>query len=488
MVKPSLEDVKKIGGNYSVVPICKEIFSDIKTPIEILRSIKEISDKYYLLESALGGEAWSRYSFLGFEPIMNISCKDNKIEISGLYQKVYMSDNPLDEVRSILSQYNSARFDFMPPFTGGFVGYFAYDCIKYTEPSIKFNTVDEADFKDFDLMLFDKVIAFDNLKQKIFVIANVRTDNTERNYENAVNEIEETIAAIKTHTDKTTPPIVLESELKADDTKEKYIDMVKSAKKYITDGDIFQVVLSRRFKARAKGSLFNTYRVLRTVNPSPYMFFIKTDDVEIAGASPETLIKLQDKKLSTFPIAGTRKRGDTHAEDVELGKELLKDEKELAEHNMLVDLGRNDIGKISRFGSVKVEEYASILRFSHVMHIASTVTGEISQDKDTIDAVSALLPAGTLSGAPKIRACEIIDELEEKRRGIYGGAIGYIDFSGNMDVCIGIRIAIKKDDTIYVQAGAGIVADSNPESECAECENKAKAMFSAIDMSREEIL
>ncbi len=487
MIKPTIEDVRKNGEGFDIVPVYKEIFSDIKTPIEVLRAIKEHSDRYYLLESAPGGEAWSRYSFLGYDPILQISCKDNHITVTGECEKHYDSDAPYEEVRKLLAQYRSYRDAALPPFTGGFVGYFAYDCIKYAEPSLKFTSADEAGFKDFDLMLFDKVIAFDNLKQKIFIITNVRTNDVENSYQKAQVSIEKTAVIVKKHITAVTPPLKLETQIRPNDTKEAFIGMVAAAKQHIFDGDIFQAVLSRRFTARATGSLFNTYRVLRTVNPSPYMIFMKADDVEIAGASPETLIKLANGRLFTFPIAGTRKRGETVSEDDEFETELLRDEKELAEHNMLVDLGRNDIGRISEFGSVKVEEYASILRFSHVMHIASTVTGDLKSGKDSIDAVFSLLPAGTLSGAPKIKACEIIDRLEGCRRGIYGGAIGYIDFSGNMDMCIGIRIAVKKGDTLYIQAGAGIVADSDPESEYGECANKTAAMLRAVELSGKEI-
>jgi anthranilate synthase component 1 len=261
--------------------------------------------------------------------------------------------------------------------------------------------------------------------------------------------------------------------------------MVSKAKEYIREGDIFQVVLSNRFEADFKGSLLNTYRILRTTNPSPYMFYLSGDDIEIAGASPETLVKLQDGVLYTFPLAGTRPRGKTDEEDMELEKELLSDPKELAEHNMLVDLGRNDIGRISRFGTVEVENYMTIERFSHVMHIGSTVKGLIRDDRDALSAIDAILPAGTLSGAPKIRACEIINELENNKRGIYGGAIGYLDFTGNLDTCIAIRIAYKKNGKVFIRSGAGIVADSVPESEYQECINKARAVIHALDRSGE---
>ena len=290
---------------------------------------------------------------------------------------------------------------------------------------------------------------------------------------------------IKKGEKKIFPPIRLKSEIKPQFPKEKYCQMVETAKHYIHEGDIFQVVLSNPMRAKAEGSLFDTYRVLRATNPSPYMFYFSSDDIEIAGASPETLVKLEHGKLSTFPLAGTRPRGKTPEEDKELEADLLQDEKELAEHNMLVDLGRNDIGKISELGSVKVEKYLTVERYSCVMHLGSTVTGTIKKGKDAIDAVDAILPAGTLSGAPKFRACQIIQELEQSKRGIYGGAIGYVDFTGNLDVCIAIRLVYKKKDEICIRSGAGIVADSVSEKEFEECQNKARAVVRAISQAEE---
>ena len=282
-------------------------------------------------------------------------------------------------------------------------------------------------------------------------------------------------------------PLELKTEITPHFSEKQYCEMVEKAKEYIREGDIFQVVLSNPMRAEAEGSLFDTYRVLRTENPSPYMFYFSSDDIELSGASPETLAKLENGKISTFPLAGTRPRGKDDEEDKALEAELLKDEKELAEHNMLVDLGRNDIGKVSEIGSVKVEEYLSIERFSHVMHIGSTVTGKIRADKDAVDAVDAILPAGTLSGAPKFRACQIIEELENDKRGVYGGAIGYLDFTGNMDTCIAIRLVYKKNGRICIRSGAGVVADSVPENEFRECINKAKAVVTAIGMAKEGI-
>jgi len=485
LLRPSLEDAKKIAQGYTILPVSREIYADIKTPIALLKAIDSISHRYYLLESVEGGEAWGRYSFLGFDPVTQVTCKDNRIEINNGTLFKLEGQNPTAVVREILSQYKTPHFDFLPPFTGGFVGYFAYDFIKYFEKTLQPKSIDIDNFNDMELMLFDKVIAYDHLKQKIIIIINVKTEALEEGYRKASFEIDNIIKLIKQNVSEAVSKPVLKSEIQSDISKSKYEEMVRKAKEHIFNGDIFQVVLSRRFTAKMEGSLMDTYRVLRTTNPSPYMFFIKTKDVEIAGTSPETLVKLQNGRLATFPLAGTRPRGTTDAEDKQIEEELMQDEKELSEHNMLVDLGRNDLGRISKFGSVKVKDYLKVLRFSHVMHIASEVNSEIREDKDALDAIMSVLPAGTLSGAPKIRACEIIDDLENARRGIYGGAVGYIDFSGNMDTCIAIRMAVKKDDNVYVQAGAGIVADSVPESEYLECENKAMAVIRALMLSQE---
>lgn len=340
-------------------------------------------------------------------------------------------------------------------------------------------------FKDVDLMLFDKVIAFDNFRQKIILIVNMSLEDPETGYNKAVLELEQMARLLRCGEMKQEPPGKLTGEVTALFDRDTYCRMVERGKHYIREGDIFQIVLSNRLSAPFEGSLLNTYRVLRTINPSPYMFYFSGTDVEVAGASPETLVKLEDGVLHTFPLAGTRPRGKTVEEDRALEAELLADEKELAEHNMLVDLGRNDLGKISRFGTVQVEQLHSIERFSHVMHIGSTVRGEIREDKDALDAIEAVLPAGTLSGAPKIRACQLIGELENNKRGIYGGAIGYIDFTGNMDTCIAIRIAYKKNGRVFVRSGAGIVADSVPEKEYQECINKAQAVMSALALAEE---
>ena len=486
-ILPTLERVKEIAaeGKYNVVPVSCEILSDFTTPIETMRILKNVSTHCYMLESASANDTWGRYTFMGFDPKMDITCVDGEIKFSNLSFK---TDNPSEYLRKILKDYKSPRFDYLPSFTGGLVGYFSYDFFGYCEPTARVKVEDTENFKDIDLMLFDKVIAFDHIGQKIILIVNMRLDDITTEYNKAVMELENLVKLLKTGKKLEEPGGRLTGPVTPLFSKEQFTEMVESAKAYIREGDIFQVVLSNRLSAPFEGSLLNTYRVLRTINPSPYMFYFSGTDVEVAGASPETLVKLENGVVHTFPLAGTRKRGRDEAEDKALEKELLSDEKELAEHNMLVDLGRNDLGRISKFGSVEVEKLHSIERFSHVMHIGSTVRGEIKEDKDAINAIEAILPAGTLSGAPKIRACQIIGELENNKRGIYGGAIGYIDFTGNMDTCIAIRVAYKKNGKVFVRSGAGIVADSVPEKEYEEGLNKAKASLKALEIAGGEDL
>lgn len=479
---PSYEEAKVYEKEYNMIPVCKEIYADIVTPITLLRRLKEIDSRYYLLESVEGGNRWGQYSFLGVNPLLQISCKNGIVKMKSGAMVAEEKQDAYEALRRLLAQYRSPAIPGMPTFTGGLVGYFSYEMIGYAEPKLHLK---ESEFDDYNLMLFDKVIAYDHLKQKISVIVNYRSEDGEKGYKAALLETEKMIHLIQDTTPLLAEQADKEVEFTCNLTKDEYCEMVEKTKHYIREGDIFQGVISRRFEADYKGSLINTYRVLRTTNPSPYMYFIGCDDVEIAGTSPETMVKLVNGKLTTFPVAGTRKRGATKEADDALEVELLADKKECSEHNMLVDLARNDIGRIAEFGTVEVEEYMQIHRFSKVMHIASTVVGKIREDKDGCDTIAALLPAGTLSGAPKFRACEIIDELEPVARGVYGGAIGYLDFSGNLDVCIAIRTAVKKGDKVYVQAGAGIVADSVPDSEYMECANKAGAVIEAVKRAAE---
>lgn len=490
MIYPGIEEIRKFkeSGEYDIAPVAMEMFSDMVTPIGVVMNLKSISSHAFMLESVDQGETWGRYTFLGYDPKFCISCQDGDlvVESEGKVTHRENTENPAEYIRELLKTTRSPKIPGMPSFTGGLVGYFSYDFAGYAEPSMKVKVKDDEAFKDLDLMLFESVIVFDSLKQKILLITNMDLKNDiNAEYDLAKERLKEMSGIIKRRDIPVEESGKLKSEPKPLFSKDEYCDMVKKAKDYIREGDIFQVVLSNRLMGEFEGSLLSTYRMLRTINPSPYMFYFSGTDVEVAGASPETLVKLEDGILHTFPLAGTRKRGKTSSEDFNLKMDLLSDEKELAEHNMLVDLGRNDLGKISKFGTVEVEVLHEIVKFSHVMHIGSTVRGEIEEGFDALDAINAVLPAGTLSGAPKIRASQIIGELEDNKRGIYGGAIGYIDFTGNMDTCIAIRLAFKKNGKVFVRSGAGIVADSNPEKEYEECINKAMAVINALNSAKD---
>ena len=470
------------SGKYRCIPLSTELYSDMRTPLQVLTVLQKVSSHCYMLESVEDRQKWGRYTFLGYDPKAEITCANGmmKLTVEGAARSFEVT-HPDQIIRQVVKDHLSPSLPDLPTFTGGLVGYFSYDYIKYSEPTLNLDAEDQEKFNDVDLMLFDKVIAFDNFRQKIILICNISVDDIENSYAKGVEELEKLKELILRGAPRSLATGRLKSDFRPLFDKEQYCSMVERAKEYIREGDIFQVVLSNRLEADFEGSLLDTYRILRTINPSPYMFYFSSDDIEIAGASPETLVKLENGVLHTFPLAGTRPRGRTEEEDNALEASLLADEKEKAEHNMLVDLGRNDLGKISKFGSVEVEKYMSVERYSHVMHIGSTVRGEIREDCSAADAVNAVLPAGTLSGAPKIRACEIINELENNKRGIYGGAIGYLDFTGNLDTCIAIRIAFKKNGKVFVRSGAGIVADSVPENEYQECINKAMAVVKALE-------
>ena len=495
-VYPSMEEIKAFAAQgYRKAPVAYETLSDGVTPIALLRRLKKKSAHCYILESVQNQEFWGRYTFLGYDPALGLSCMNGRLLLKDRNGALVREENdasPAKVIRELLTEYRSPRIEGMPSFTGGLVGYFAYDYIKYNEPKLRLDAADADGFQDVDLMLFDKVVAFDNVKQKLICVANMElaapdgTSEEEReaflreSYEGAKKELREMLRCIQGGEEADIPRAHVSSDMRPLFGREAFCEMVERAKRHIREGDVFQVVLSNRLEAEFEGSLFDVYRTLRTVNPSPYMFYFSGDDIEVAGASPETLVKLENGTLRTFPLAGTRPRGRSAAEDTALEKELLSDEKERAEHNMLVDLGRNDLGRISAFGTVEVERYMQIERYSHVMHIGSTVRGRLREGLTAIDAIDAVLPAGTLSGAPKIRACEIINELEDNKRGVYGGAVGYLDFTGNMDTCIAIRLAFLKNGKIFVRSGAGIVADSVPEKEYEECLNKAKAVMKAV--------
>ncbi len=468
------------SGDNRLIPVWREILADIRTPLEALRILKAVSDHCFLLESAEANRTWGRFTYLGYDPRMELSCADGRITVREYGETRMETGHPAEVIRRIVRENRAPRVTALPCFTGGLVGYFSYEYLRYSEPTLTFRAPNEHGFHDVDLMFFDKVIAYDHLMQKIILIANVPADDPEAAYRRGVERLDEMERLLKNGKPLEEPAGHLLAPLKAGFTGEEYCDRVRRAKEHIVEGDIFQLVLSNPMEAPYEGSLLGAYRILRTTNPSPYMFYF-SGDTELAGASPETLVKVENGVVRTFPLAGSRPRGNTEAEDLALERELLSDEKELAEHNMLVDLGRNDLGRVCRFGSVQVERYMEIERYSHIMHIGSEVKGLLREDMDAIDALGSVLPAGTLSGAPKLRACEIIDALEGDRRGIYGGAIGYVDLSGNLDTCIAIRLAYKKDGCVFVRSGAGIVADSVPEREHAECGNKAKAVVLALE-------
>lgn len=478
MIKPSCDEIMELAKSYNTIPVCKEILADVITPITLLRRIAASKKRFFLLESIEGGEKWGRYSFIGYDPIMRVSCKNAVVTIdrNGKMKNIE-TKKPLEVLRSILKDYKSPSLKELPPFTGGLVGYFAYSMIGYAEPKLK---IKSGDFNDYDVMLFDKVIAYDHLKQKICVIVNMSTDKILENYGKATAEIEKIINLINDSSPLPELKGRMKSDFECNVSEKEYCNIVEKTKEYIRDGDIFQAVISRKFTCKYDGSLINAYRVLRTINPSPYMVYMNIDDDEIISTSPETLVRLQNGRLYTFPVAGSRPRGKTDEEDIAFEKSLLSDEKELSEHNMLVDLGRNDLGRISKYDSVEVTKYMVIHRYSKIMHICSQVESNIRDDCDAMDAIESVLPAGTLSGAPKIRACEIIEEQEALPRDIYGGALGYMDFTGNLDTCIAIRMAYKKGENVYVQAGGGIVADSVPKNEYEESANKAAAVMNAV--------
>ncbi|MDR1378954.1 MAG: anthranilate synthase component I family protein [Synergistaceae bacterium] len=457
-----------------------ELFADIKTPVEVFRTLKDRGREAYILESAASGESWGRYTFLGSAPVLEVSGREGRVIVKYRGVEDILPGDAHSALKEFVGSYRSPRIAYMPPFTGGFVGYFAYEYIRHTEPTLKLTDSDSVGFDDFRLMLFDRVIAFDNFRQKIILTVNIPTNELEKSYIDGVAALKDMENLVKSNISERVQESSASARFTTSFTKEAFCAAVEKAKHHIHEGDIFQCVPSIRFKSPYSGDLLQPYRILRTTNPSAYMFNVCFSDMEVAGASPETLVSLKNGVISTYPLAGTCRRTDDDEETKTLIEALTHDEKELAEHDMLVDLGRNDLGKICRFGSVRVDEYRSVKKLSHVCHIASRVTGELKEGYEALDVMAAVLPAGTLSGAPKKRACEIIDDIEEERRGVYGGALGYIDFAGNMDLCIGIRMAVLKDGFVYVQAGAGVVADSVPEREYEECLRKAKAMMEAI--------
>lgn len=441
MIRPTLEEAKQVGAGYESVPITMELFADIKTPIEVLQSLRAQGKDCCILENVMGDKSWGRYTFLGYEPEAVFSGTDGLCTMTqGGECKGQIAD-PFDLLREQLALYRSPRIEGLPPFTGGLMGYFSYDCVRYAESTLRLRGDNAQGFDDFQLMLLTKLIAFDHQRQKIVLIVHAKTNRLEDSYIRAVEALKDMERMVQG------PSVSVEGfyapgPFEAKFSEAEYCALVERAKSHIHEGEIFQVVLSNRFTAKMEGSLLGAYRTLRTISPSPYMVCLRIGGVEIACASPETLVSLRDGICATHPLAGTCRRGVDAEEDARLECALLQDEKELAEHNMLVDLGRNDLGKVCAFGTVNLREHQKIVRFSHVSHIASLVTGKLREGFDALDLLKAVLPAGTLSGAPKLRACQIIDELEGLKRGPYGGALGYIDFGGDMDLCIGMRVVV----------------------------------------------
>lgn len=487
----TFDEFENLSNTYNVIPVWAEIVADMHTPISVFKKIQSRHDVNFLLESIEGGELLAKYSFLGFDPLAVIEGKDGKATLKQAAEKTdNFFDDPLAYLKELMGKYNSAVFDEMPPLTGGMVGFMSYDCIKYFEP-VKITKPKDVDTPEFLFFFAGKVLVFDHQKHSIKILINVMPgSDLKADYYNALNDIKSIFKLINQPIKTPNKPPEQKnnfslSEVSSNTSQQQFEGMVRKAKEYILDGDIFQVVLSQRFEISLNTNTqpLDMYRALRMINPSPYMYFLSYNDLSIVGASPEPLVKVDGKKVLTRPIAGTRKRGKTEHEDIELEKDLLSDKKELAEHIMLVDLGRNDLGRVCVPGSVYPDKLMFIERFSHVMHIVTNLRGELDKGKDAFDALRAMFPAGTVSGAPKIRAMEIIDELENVSRGPYAGIVGYFSFTGNLDSCITIRTIVAKNGKAYIQAGAGIVAGSVPENEYKETQNKAMALIKAIKES-----
>ncbi len=480
-VQPSLEEVRELARDHSVVPLRHTFISDTETPVSAYLRLRGEGPSF-LLESAEQGQRFGRWSFLGVQPRSVIRLQDGVLTVGGEPREF---DDPYAAVAEELERYRVAPLADLPPFSGGAVGMFGYDLVRWFEPSVGEPNEDDVRLPELALMVSDVLLAFDHLKHEVTVLANVFSEagDVDSSYQEAVAAIadvrERLAAPVPRAAAGVREPPAFSSNIGSDG----YAAAVEKAKEYIRAGDIYQVVPSQRWSAEAPVEAFSLYRGLRTVNPSPYMYFLDFEDFEIAGASPESLVKVTGRRAEQRPIAGTRPRAETVEEDYERAKELLEDEKERAEHVMLVDLARNDLGRVCEYGTVRVEELMAVESYSHVMHIVSSVAGTLREGVTAMDALRASLPAGTLSGAPKIRAMQIIDELEPVKRGAYGGAIGYLSYTGDLDTCIYIRSAVLKDGRIHVQAGGGIVADSEPQYEVRETEAKAGAVMAAVELA-----
>jgi len=481
----NFQEFRQLAQSYSLVPVSKSLLADTLTPVSAYLRLREQTSASFLFESVEGGEQIARYSFIGRDPKMIVSCRGNTTTIDESSSQRQTSENFFDVIGNMILKFRSPQIPSLPRFTGGLVGCIGYDAVRFIE-KIPDTSSKTTDIPDSILGLFTSLIVFDHLKHQIILIVNVHIENNsdlQKQYDHANAEIERLEQILFSSAIHTQPFHANPEKLRHETTHDKFKEIVDKAKKYIYEGDIFQVVLSQRFSTDFEGDTFNVYRALRVVNPSPYLYYLNFENVQIIGSSPEILVRMEDGIAEVYPIAGTRHRGKTEKEDQELERELLADEKERAEHVMLVDLGRNDLGRVSTLGTVRVEKFMTVVRYSHVMHIASRVVGNVESGKTAIDVLKATFPAGTVSGAPKIRAMEIIHELELLRRGIYAGGIGYFDFSGTMDMCIAIRTMFAVNNRLYLQAGAGIVADSDPEKEYQETLNKARALVEAIKLA-----
>ncbi|MEO5822106.1 MAG: anthranilate synthase component I [Vicinamibacteraceae bacterium] len=495
MKQTSFEEFAELATRGTFVPVYKELLADLLTPAAAFLKVAEHADYAFLLESVEGGERIARYSFLGKDPFLVLRARDGQAVIERAGEIEVLHEPFVDALRRVMAEYRSPVVPDLPRLTGGAVGFFGYDAAPWFEPALdgvwereRGRLGDPAGEAAF--MLFDTVLAFDHVRHRILLIANARVtpgESLESLYQFAcarIGFLERELAGglSRATTGGGEPPIV-----EARTTREEFEAAVRTAKEHIAAGDVYQVVLSQRYDVRVTADPFTVYRALRHVNPSPYMYFLRVGDVSIVGSSPEMLVRVEGRHVETHPIAGTRPRGATHEEDLRLGEELKRDEKERAEHVMLVDLGRNDVGRVCDYGTVRVPQYMTIDRYSHVMHLVSRVEGQLSADKDRLDALVACFPAGTVSGAPKIRAMEIIAALEPSWRGVYAGAVGYLDFAGNLDCCIAIRTLVLRDGVAQVQAGAGIVADSDPATEYEETRNKAQALLRALELAQREL-
>jgi len=489
MIQPSLQEAHRIAEQGTVIPVCKDILADLLTPAAAFLRIAHGRRRAFLLESVEGGERLARYSFIGWDPFLMVRGKGNSVWIESKGSTAREETRGFEKLRQISGEFKPVPIPDLPPFIGGGVGFFAYDVVRQFE-RLPEKAEDDLGIDDYQVMYFSNVLAFDHLRHRIHIIANIFNhrggQSLEDKYRDALLRIEQTEKRLASPISLPSPvPRESIPEPVSNLSVEKYNSNIEIAKDHIYAGDIFQAVLSQRFAMKIDCDPFDIYRALRFVNPSPYMFFLQMDNLHLVGASPEMLVKVRDGRVEYGPIAGTRPRGKTPEEDAALQRELLADEKERAEHVMLVDLGRNDLGRVCKYGTVKVTDLMRIERYSHVMHLVSSVEGELRDDLDCFHALESCLPAGTVSGAPKVRAMEIIEDLEPCRRGVYGGAVGYVDFSGNLDTCIALRTLVAKDGVAYIQAGGGIVADSQPERERDESFNKASALIRAVKFAHE---